>query len=355
MKLISIDDGFRRTKAIIANPDAPAEGFRTQVQFSSAAPGLVLGSTGAVGVDGLSGAYSTEGRDFTVDPHIDGDDTRFDGYALSDLNRVLVHHAMHSIGLSGQQVTLATGLPLGTYFDPSGRPRTELIGRKKRSLEIAVTAHSGAEPIRVVRQIVCPQGVAAFADWLIDDTMNVREGRTPSDRLAIIDIGGRTTDTAMVVGSGRIDMRQSGTVNIGVGDVLDELRMLLMAEFKVSAIRTSSLEAYLRERKAVVRGKPHDISGHVDQAIGSVFERIAREVQRRLGDAYDVPVYVVGGGAHLMAGALKKIYDHAEIAPEAEFANARGFYKFLAMADEADFRVGETDRIEAVDDRAVEA
>lgn len=339
MTLISIDDGFRRTKAVLGAEGG--KGFRTEVQFSSAAPGFVLGRTGGSGQDGFSGAYSTEGQDFTVDPHIDGDDTRFDGYALSDLNRVLVHHAMHSVGLSGRHVTLATGLPLATYFDPSGRPRTDLIGQKKRSLAKPVVAHSGAAPVVVERQIVCPQGVAAFADWLLDDDLNLREGRSPSQRLAIIDIGGRTTDTAMVIGAGRIDMRQSGTANIGVGDVLDALRARLMAEFKVSAIRTSSLEAYLREREAMVRGKRHDISEHVDAAISAVFDRIAREVQRRIGDAFDVPIYVVGGGAVLMGKAIKALYGHADIAEGAEFANARGYYKILSMAEDADFTVGD--------------
>ncbi|HBO9536414.1 TPA: hypothetical protein L5E97_005946, partial [Pseudomonas aeruginosa] len=101
--LAVVDDGFRQMKglasdALIAHPSLARAGFTLS---------LIGGGDGDAGL----GGYQTSGREYTVDPQIDGEDTRFDDFSTSEINRVLVHHTLHSLGLSGKRVVLATSLP----------------------------------------------------------------------------------------------------------------------------------------------------------------------------------------------------------------------------------------------------
>lgn len=138
--LVAVDDGFRQIKLVTAD--------RRHAQLSVARPGFTLGGAlGSAGGDAGAGAYRTQGRDFTVDPDIEGEDTRFDDYALSDINRVLVHHALYANGLSGRDVVLASGLPFGLYFRAgTTESNGDLLKRKMENLAIPVESMDGRKP-----------------------------------------------------------------------------------------------------------------------------------------------------------------------------------------------------------------
>lgn len=80
------DDGFRQNKTVTS------EGTKLSIP-SLVRAGFTLTTIGED--DAGAGGYETEGRQFTVDAEVDGEDTRFDDYALTEINRVLVNHALH--------------------------------------------------------------------------------------------------------------------------------------------------------------------------------------------------------------------------------------------------------------------
>lgn len=320
---VGVDDGFRQTKIVTST------GFKLAVP-SLARAGFSLTTIGGA-QDAGEGGYETEGRQFTVASEIEGEDTRFDDYALSDINRVLVNHVLQRAGLGGKAIGLATGLPFQSFFLPGGsEANQELISKKISNLATGVTPLDGNAPVKLELQQVTAQGLAAYIDYMTADDGNLREGVDPSADVAIVDIGGRTTDTVTIYGGGKLDHVKSGTGNIGISNVYDHIENEIKRRFNVASIRLATLEQVARHKTIRLRGTPHDVTDIVAAATAEVFQQILREVKRRIGDAAEMSaVLLVGGGAALMHDLLKSEYPHCLVPPEPEFANARGMLKYV--------------------------
>jgi len=319
---VGVDDGFRQTKIVTST------GIKLSVP-SLARSGFAL--TSIHGEDAGSGGYETEGRQFTVDAEIDGEDTRFDDYALSEINRVLVNHVIQMAGLAGRDIKLATGLPFQSFFRPgSNEPNQDLIDRKIANLSIEVKPLNGAAAPHIVAQQVTAQGLAAYVDYLTADSGEIRADIDPSAPVAVLDIGGRTTDVVTVYGGGKLDHEVSGTGNIGISNVYDQLENELKRKFSVAKIRLGTLERVARERKIRLRGQEHNVSDLINAAVEDVGGQIIREIKRRIGDAAEMEsVILVGGGAVLMEQLIRREFPHCYVPAEPEFANGRGMLKYI--------------------------
>lgn len=318
---VGVDDGFREVKA------SPAKGG--ELSFASLVrPGFVMTS---IGDDAGLGGYETNGRQFTVDPAIDGEDTRFADFALSDINRVLVNHALHKAGMSGKQVILATGLPYQSFFQPgTNQPNQELIDKKIQSLEMAVSSLDGAPAPIIVRQHVTAQGLAAYVDYMTDDNGNVPKGVDIDASIAVIDVGGRTTDCVTVYGGGKLDHAASGTGDIGISNMFDIVHNELCREFNVSKISLNSLSSVVRTRKIRLRAQTHDVGPLIDRAVNEIGDQILREIKRKIGEGAELEkILLVGGGAALMESLVKQAYPHCVVPAGPEYANARGMRKYV--------------------------
>lgn len=318
-----VDDGFRQIKSLTSTGYAGS--------FASVARvGFTLSAMGQGNEDAGFGGYETNGRQFTVDPDVDGEDTRFDDYAISDINRVLVNHALQLAGLAGKQIVLGTGLPFQVYFNGDNTVNEKLLGSKVENLSIPVKPLSGAEPPVIVKQMVFAQGLAACIDHVTDEQGNYRSDFDRSAPIAIVDIGGRTTDSVVLLGGEKVDHTVSGTGNVGISNVYDKIEADLRAEFNVARIRLVTIENAVRTRKIRFRGKEHDIGEFITKAVREVGPQIVREVQRRVGDAAEMSeVLLVGGGATLLEEVMREHYPHCVVPKDPEFANARGMLKFV--------------------------
>ncbi|MEJ6002650.1 ParM/StbA family protein [Paucibacter soli] len=323
---VGCDDGNAATDLVIMDPgQAP----RTFVMPSRARSGIQ--GTTVIGGDATEGSvipcYDTAGVQFTVGDLADAESARFDDYPTSPMNRVIIHHALRTAGLGGKEVVIATGLPLGWYYK-GGEPNQVLIDRKKQSLEVAVRAMDDSDTAIIVRHEVYPEGLAAWVDYAVDDKGNLRAD--PNETVAIIDIGGRTTDSAVVLPGRRIDHARCGSADIGVLDVVGDVAVALQARFGVD-IPSAMVEKALRDRQIKVYGKMHDIGAEIDAAVGRGTDTVLREVSRRLGKSPDVDRFLlVGGGAYLFKDVAKS-YPNVSIPAQPELANARGFAKFLSL------------------------
>ncbi|HHO8322279.1 TPA: plasmid segregation protein ParM domain-containing protein [Pseudomonas aeruginosa] len=329
--LAVVDDGFRQMKglggdgALIAHPSLARAGFTLS---------LIGGGDGDAGL----GGYQTSGREYTVDPQIDGEDTRFDDFSTSEINRVLVHHTLHTLGLSGKRVVLATGLPFQSFFVAgSSEPNQSLIDRKMANLSQAVEPLGGLQPIQIIQQRVTAQGLVAYIDYVVDDNGNFKSDVEMDAPVAVIDIGGRTTDCVTVYGGGKLDHVGSGTGVVGISNVYDIIENELKRKFGASKIRLSTLEHVARHRKIRLRGEQHDVGDIVDAAVAEISQQIIRESKRRIGDAAEMQaVILVGGGAALMSSCLKEAFPHLLVPSRPEFSNARGMLKYLKMEIDVD-------------------
>lgn len=329
--LVAIDDGYAQTKLLGEGADGKA--VRFMMRSSARAGRFALMSTSG---EASGNAYTTEeGEEFTVSPDIEAESTQFNGFHTSRLNRALVHHALAEAGYGGQNVRLITGLPVGDFF-VGGRKNTAKIEAKRANLLRGIQNSGNGQPLaRIASVQVGCQALAAFVDYWLDDSLTERD--VPVDKVAVVDIGGRTTDVALIVNGDDFDPSRSGTANIGVLDVYTTLAELVRTQFSTrDNYPLAVLDRAVRTGQIKLWGKPQDVSKLVAAAVAEQQAKIAREVERRLGGdvengrggASDIDcVLFVGGGSALFRG-VEAMFPNGEMAEDPEFANARGLLKF---------------------------
>lgn len=291
-------------------------------------------------------AYETEGKQFTVangQALIRTLDTRVLDYPTSDLNRILVNHALADCKLAGAPLYLVTGLPVDQYY--SGRePNKDLIGKKITSLAKPVKRiGNGAGLATIAKQGVVSEAIAAFYDALInhdgsfDSEIEALISRRP---VAVVDLGGKTLDIAVVVENvGGVYGERSGTENLGVLGLITKVGATLKAEFKLNNDPPASyVEEAFRTKKYDLFGETRDVSNIIEQACKDYLAGVRNFFLTKVGDGSDLgAVLFVGGGTALLRLALgdeafSSVYKGKRlVADEPEYANARGMWKYATF------------------------
>jgi plasmid segregation protein ParM len=289
-----------------------------------------------------SAAYTADGQDYTIS----GEsalgrqiDTRFPGYPVSPLNRVLVNHALINAKLAGQNVALVTGLPVDQFYQ-NGQPNTKLITDKTENLlKPVISQNPNFKMARISSNMVISEGIAAFYDALIngDGSFNKEIELLIARRpITVIDLGGKTLDTATInEGAIGVYKDKSGTDQIGVLSVKSSVAEQIKARFNISNELPSKYvdEAFIT-KKYELFGKMEDVADIIDSACIQYVSDIQNAFIRKVGDASDIgAVIFVGGGTALLIQALGKsiletIYRGRIIIPDfPEYSNARGMWK----------------------------
>ena len=229
---------------------------------------------------------------------VDGAPTHFEGYPWSGLNRAIVQHALQQAGLAGRTVHAVSGLPVSAFYRKSGEHRQQTLAKKRDSLKQAVRPVSGALPAGIAFHEVIPEALAA---WYDDVIIEQGDGVTlEADRVAvpvaIVDIGGRTTDYVVVKNQGILH-DSSGSLQCGMLDVKQLVTNGIQERFDLEVV-SEQLVAQAVECKVVrLRGTDHDIAALVESAKREVVERIHAETRRQLGLGVELDrVLFVGGG-----------------------------------------------------------
>lgn len=332
--LVACDDGYAETKVVLEDG--------THLRF----PSMVR----ADGVHGMPSdevhSYETEGpgnQPFvytaTGDFDIEATNTRFDSYPTSPENRVMIHHALRRAGLGGQRLKIATSLPVQDYFAPLG-PNLDLIERKSTNVMKAVKSTSGAPCAEVIGSQVFAEGVAAWVDFALDDEGDFR--CVLRRAAAVIDIGGRTTDTVKILKNLTVEKANSGTCSVGVLDLYDEITAAIVMNREVQSVwRNIKAQQVTRSVASEViatgrlkdRSLDIDMSADVKAAKSRVAEKIMRDVERRIETGFDLErLLFVGGGAAVLKDEIRAKYAMAEFVEAPEFANARGMLKLMKFS-----------------------
>lgn len=274
--------------------------------------------------------YSTEGTSYTVNEHLqNAEDTRFNDYPRSNLNRVLVHHALRLAGYGGKDVSIATGLPVSYYYLNSGEKNEVLINSKVLSLSKAV--ESAKPTAKIVSNIVTTEAIAAYFDQLMD-----MDGNPSADHeeladamVGVIDVGGKTTDCAVVHPGGvAVDSARSGSNDNGVLKLNSAVESKLRTEFDLDNVIPRMIESAIRHGKVKISGEEKDVSAMVNEEKQKLADAIMAGVRTKIGSGKDLDfILFVGGGAIVLRDQLAAHFPHARFPERPEFANARGMYK----------------------------
>lgn len=320
--VVGIDDGFNNTKIVLENGAC-------FIQPSRAASGnartFALNGTPSPVLE-----YQTEGEIFHAGP-IDGQPTRHDDYPVSVINRIVVHHALHEAGVSGQKLGAISGLPVRMFFQKGGKikPNEKLIDGKTRNLQTPVDA-PGRSPVKIVSHQVLPEGFAAWFDYIITEEGGLPKLDKERERhpIAIIDIGGRTTDYAVICDKS-VQIDSSGSIEAGMLKIRDQVSDMIVEKFDCDVPTQKLLDAALAAGKVRLAGREHNVTDLVSQACRDVLHSIRAEAQTKLGKGAELErVIFIGGGTQALGGNLDGWFPHQEVPEKPIYANARGMAKF---------------------------
>lgn len=277
--------------------------------------------------------YEIDGASYAVGPDVlEPMDTRYEDFPFSPANLAVAMDAIRRVVPSPVMVHVVAGVPLNRYYDRNGDVRHSMVDRKSAAWLRTVRASSGA-PLPVIAQVsLIAEAVAAWFDFVIDDAMQERSDLV-DDYMAVVDIGGRTTDVA-VFENGDLDMRQSGTLDHGVLDVSSEVSRVL--EDRYTGMRQfpwSVVEPAIRTGQALIGSATVDVSAEVASQKRVLVERVAQFMQSRFGNNAPLikRVLFVGGGSSTLEPELRRMFPSAVFARDPQLANARGMYKYGAM------------------------
>lgn len=338
---VATDDGFRNIKTGLADMTRLAQESRAQYGVPNQIAVLGDGQRSAI--------YKTDGKVYTVGSQ-KSDSTETDDYPYSNINRVLIHNALCNAGLQGKEIHLCTGLPLNRFY--VGRPAVrnqELIDKKEASLKQSVIRMNDREnpddgyqaPV-VVKTTTLPQGMAAWFNYLITETKNgdgTIDAKHHRDRemapVAFVDIGGRTTDVAVIEGAS-LDMARSGSIPEGMLKVQNILVENVRKKFGLNYTSDAQIDQMMRTLKVHDSGVECDISDLMLDAKMEVVERIYSDLQSRIGQGRELKeIMFIGGGSVALNKEITTWYNekHGRVTDDPLFENASGMIKFLKYVE----------------------
>ena len=326
---LGLDDGYAYTK--IALPDGRLVAIPSRAR---------IGQSGVTWIREEQQRifeYETAGTIYSVGA-VDGEPTRFEGYPNSGLNRVIVQHALQQAGLFGRSLHMVSGLPVAAFYRNDGQRRGKAIQNKRDSLKVSVKPVSvlgqSRKPLlqaSVAFHEVIPEALAAWYDHVI---VTLEDGVTlDADRLsapvAIVDIGGRTTDYVVVQDQGVVH-GSSGSLTRGMLNVQTQVANGIQEQFDLDSLGEQRLAQAVETHCLRLHGKDHDVSALVCAAKRELVERLYSETRRQLGLGAELDcILFVGGGSAALAADIANWFPNQQIADHAAFANARGMLKYL--------------------------
>lgn len=179
-----------------------------------------------------------------------------------------------------------------------------------------------------------PQAAGAIYS-LLDNSMARAIARS-GKMISVVDIGYKTTDFVTFQGSESFKTRTdlSDTLNVG----MNEMHRLITHAFKKKTgkrIDPMMVDELINNKVISFGGREIDFSAEIDMAYRAIARSIMDSVRQIWGDMSDFieVVFITGGGAIALKKHLHQLHHHLQVAPDAQFANARGF---LAVAEAAE-------------------
>lgn len=324
---LGLDDGFDETKVALPNgeciriPSLAKSGISEMIAIDDAESQVFV--------------YETPDGVFTTGQVLESDSTSFDEYPTSAMNRVIVSHALRSAGLNAShRLSICTGLPLKRIYRSSSLNKPLITAKIDNLMKNDVVPKDGFSLPIVTKHRVLAEGLAAWFDYVIerDDAGALsRNVDNYNKRTALIDIGGRTTDIA-VVKAGVLEYQRSSTLEVGMLSVKELIKEAVFDEFDGIELTNEQLYTALYEDRIKLWGKWENIASIVSQSQKEISQRIYAESMRKLKKAADIDdVIFVGGTVNKFKPLLSNWFRNQSIAENPEFANARGMQKFTEL------------------------
>jgi len=221
------------------------------------------------------------------------------------------------------KMQIVTGLPAAYYRSGReelgaiflGQHRVSLVGRP-------------AQRIEVQRCRVVPQPFGAIFALAMNDAGRVVNKSLVKGPTGVIDIGGKTTNLLRVIDL-RDDSARTTSIDAGGWDIVRDIGDFLSATYPDMALSEAQIMEAITERRIWYRDHFVDISAAVAEVTEEMASVIHSKVSQLWNGGGDLRhLLIAGGGAYLVGQSLKTRFPQAAIVPDAQFANALGYWKF---------------------------
>lgn len=320
---VGIDDGYLETKLYLQDG--------TTARIPSQAKAGEMNQISINGSETTVFPYSTSEGKYIIGDLRESDSTSFDEYPMSALNRVIVAHALRRAGVPGNfELCVCTGLPVKKFY-MAGAMNKKLVKQKIANLlKNDVKAMDGASIPKIVKHEVVSEGIATWMDIVMVRGENGKltmDREQAAKRMAIVDVGGRTTDIA-VIEKGNLDTSRSSTINVGMLAIREAVAEALTEKYGITP-SVDQMNEFVDHKRIKLFGKYEYAEDIFAVSAKSTVARIQSEVKRCLGSAADIDGVVFAGGTiEQIRPYIEGWFPHQIVAEDPAFANARGMQKY---------------------------
>ncbi len=214
---------------------------------------------------------------------------------------------------------IASGLPVDHMRD-AAEFKTALLGQHVIRTDTADLIANIAEVM------VMPQGYGSIYAMSLTDAGEINRQHTYR-RTGVCDVGTYTVDLALDEEGEYVDA-ESGSVESGVYTAQERIAAALERDYR-QKMPFKLVEEVLRTGVFRANGQPVDYSGIVEEALAPLRSATLSLMSEKWhgGATVDV-IYLSGGGAELVYEEVRAAYPQAQLLPEAQLANARGYLNY---------------------------
>jgi plasmid segregation protein ParM len=287
----------------------------------------------------VENVYEIEGVRYAVGLNVVGRDTRFEDFPYHPANLAVAMDAIRRVVDPGTPVHVIAGMPLNRFYLPSGEINADVSKRKTLAWSRVVKSLRGPALPRIVKVSVIAEAVAAWFDFVLDDKYVVRDD-VVNEFMAVVDIGGRTTDIA-VFQDGNINMELSNTLDSGVLEVQKRVINILSTKYPGTKFPRSLLNETVKFGQAQLGTTLLDVTKEVIAERRLLASSVEIFMRTQFGNQLPLMkrVLFVGGGAQALQFELRERFQNAVFATDPQMANARGMLKYgVTVAGFADDR-----------------
>jgi len=177
--------------------------------------------------------------------------------------------------------------------------------------------------------MVMPQGYGSIYAMSLTANGEINRQHTYR-RTGVCDVGTYTVDLALDDEGEYVDA-QSGSVESGVFTAQERIAAALERDYR-QKMPFKLVEEVLRTGIFHANGQPVDYSGIVEEALAPLRSATLSLMSEKWhgGATVDV-IYLSGGGAAYVFDEVRAVYPQAQLLPEAQLANARGYLHYACF------------------------
>lgn len=348
--LQAVDDGSSYSKS--ARWGVSADGARTIIN-SKVPTSITEGAANIqmVAAQGVAqgATYEVNGEVYTIDKTLDGKDVRATAnHQISNGLIAQTQFALESCGHGGQEVFIATGVPVKQFFSgPDSTPNSELIAKKEEVFVNAaiknspddrgnITKIDKSRLVTVIGNLVLPEAIGAYFDIAIDNDGNQTDlAQSWVGDVLIIDMGSVTTDITIVGPGGNIRKDGIDTMDdmgfLRLNDMLE--RRLIEGKYAIRSLTKANAEmAFLTGEIPQLSG-PLKVGAECEIVLEEGMKPVIERIKQIAGDGINnlSAIIAVGGGAEAIKNHFGELSAYVITPENPQFANANGFLKLLTF------------------------